>query len=341
LEEIKLQIQEEPVLPSRRKEEEEEEEEEVDEKAVEETESDLDKKKEKQPTPEQEAALWQEILSKLPPDMKQELQDTLNEIQLEQKNGGVDPETKDKLKKQLLSAFNSVMKASSEEIWGKLAKEVGKDSADIILKRISSSDALSKLNVKTYLGTRGTIYISFIFNLFGASLDGKDDVWDDAIKSTVGDITLNFALKVTGSYAGPIGWAFVGIGVFDKLFYSKEQVKLHLESADRLADQANKALGRGEYFNSTYLMQAAVQNARMASNAEMIHGISERLSSIGGYVSDAVRDGWNKIRGNETTKPPSVVNRNSFFSPEKTGIKKNEMSMKLQNQQEESCSHII
>jgi hypothetical protein len=339
--EVKLPIQEEPVLPSRRKEEEEEEEEEVGEKAEEEKESDLDKKKEEQLTPEQEAALWQEILSKLPLDKQRELLETLNEIQLEQKNGDADPETKDRLKNQLLSAFNSIMKASSEEIWGKLAKEVGKDSADIILNRISSPDALSKLNIKTYFGTRGTIYISFVFNLFGASLDGKKDVWNDAIKSTVGDITLNFALKATGSYAGPIGWAFVGIGVFDKLFYNKEQVKLRLESADRLAEEANKALGRGEYFNSTYLMQASVQNARMASNAEMIHGISERLSSIGGYVCDTVRDGWNKIRGKETPKPPTVVNRNSFFSPGKSGTKKNEVAMKPQNQQEGACNHGI
>ncbi|EHL30900.1 hemagglutinin repeat-containing protein [Legionella drancourtii] len=338
--EVKLPIQEEPVLPSRRKEEEEEEEEEVGEKAAEEKESDLDKKKEKPLTPEQEAALWQEILSKLPPDKQQEIQNTVEEIKKKKKENNVPPEIMDKLKKQLLSAFNSVLKASSEEIWGKLAKEVGKDSADIILKRISSPDALSKLNIKTYLGTRGTIYISFIFNLFGSSLDGKKDVWNDAIKSTVGDITLNFALKATGSYAGPIGWAFVGIGVFDKLFYSKEQVKLRLESADRLAEEANKALGKGEYFNSTYLMQASVQNARMASNAEMIHGISERLSSIGGYVSDAVRDGWNKIRGKEMPKPPSVVNRNSFFRSEKSGIKKNDVSINPQNHQEESCNHI-
>ncbi|WP_058535439.1 hypothetical protein [Legionella saoudiensis] len=334
--ETKLPEQKEPVLPSRR-EEEEEEEEELGEKAEKDT--DVDKKDQKSPLSEEEAvAAFQELFSLISEGDASEIAKTSVQLQEALEKGDGASELKEKFKAQLLSALNKVVKASSEDMWEGLAQKIGADSADKLAKIFSAPDGLS---TKAYMGSRGTIYISFIFNLYGASLDGKKDVWDTAMKNTVGDLIINYSLKVTtGSAAGPIGWALVGIGVLDTLLYDEKVVELFQEQGKSLAEEGIKQFDEGNYTAAATFMHASQEHTQAYWGAQVMHYLADLSFKVSDRaISNLKRLGHPELFDDmilDRIKPklPVVdpitpesrkVNRHSFFCPEEA-VKRHEQT---------------
>ncbi|MFJ1267930.1 hemagglutinin repeat-containing protein [Legionella lytica] len=298
--------QRDPVLPSRREEEEEEEEE-----FGEKTEKDVDKKDLEKPISEKEAAALQELLSLAPNDKLSEINGTLNQIDEGKRNGEDTSLLENKLKTQILSAINLVVKASSEETWGRLAKKIGADSADKLAKILSSSDGAG---IKAYMGSRGTIYISFIFNLYGASLGGEEDVWGTAIKNTAGDLTINFTLKsATGAFAGPIGWILVGIGVLDTFLYDEKVVELFQEQSKSFVEEGRKQLDDGNYDAAAASMHLASEHAQAAWYTQVIHYLGNLVPKFVERTNE-LGDSIGAIFPAPIIQEPKKVNRHSFFA---------------------------
>ncbi len=314
--ETKLPEQKEPVLPSRR-EEEEEEEEELGEKA--EKEKDIDKKDLEPLVSENEAAALLELLSLAPKDKKSEIGELLYKIHVYEEEGKDTSALENKLKTKILSAINIVAKASSEEIWERLAKKIGTDSADKLAKVFSSPDVL---DAKTYMGSRGAIYTSFIFNLFGASLGGKEDVWGTAMKNTFGDQVISFVLKSapTRAFAGPIGLILTGFGLLDTFLYDEEVVDSFIEQAESLNEGVRKQLDEGNYTTAAVFAEASTESVKAYWGAQVTHYLGDLASKVvdrGIHILDGVN--LPKVPEFQAADPitpkPKKANRHSFFAP--------------------------
>ncbi|USQ13010.1 hemagglutinin repeat-containing protein [Legionella lytica] len=306
--ETKLPEQREPVLPSRREEEEEEEEEELGEKTEKENEND----RERSVAEKEAAAALQELLSLIPEKNKRDIEETAAEIVKSSEKGKNTSVLEQKLKTQILSAVSLVVKASSEDTWARLTKKIGADSADKLAKILSSPDGAG---VKAYMGSRGIIYISFIFNLYGASLGGKEDVWGTAMQNTAGDLTINFALKsATGAFAGPIGWVLVGIGVLDTFLYDEKVVELFQEQSKSFVGEGRKQLDEGNYAAAANSMHLASEHAQAVWYTQVIHYLGNLVPKFVERTNE-LGDSVGAIFPAPIIQEPKKVNRHSFFAP--------------------------
>ncbi len=321
----------ESTLPSRRDDEEEEEEEEIDNSPEDNPEegkkSAADKEKAADAISLEEGqALVEKAFSVLSTKAQEEIKTELRQMKDEIKKGQINPKTRHNLEQHIKSALLQGFKAGSEETWSKFSKQFGSDSTKQLRKILSSPDALSKLSIKTYLGTKG-LMINFAFNLGLKSIDNEKELMKGAITSTVGDIGFNILLSYSaGSIAGPISWTFVGLGILDTLVYDQEMVDKLFKDSTSLIQKAQQSIKEGEYLQAIGEQLIAADQMELAGQMQAMHD----FSTLSSYPGQAVSFLWDKVfekpKALETSKIPSIAtNGNSFFNSLSTTQKKKQV----------------
>ena len=300
-------------LPSKRKEEEED----VNEGKDADVSTDKTDKKGKEEQPIQPDVL-KEIFDQALGDLKfdsPEDKESFKEnadaaLKLYKETGSVPEPILKALNEKIKSALIQTLKAGSEESWGRLAAGLGHDYNQTLTELLSSPDGLSKLGVKSYMGSKGLL-ITFCFNLGLASVDSKVDragIIKEGATNTASDITFGALLKFsTGSMSGPLGWGFMGLGILDDFTYDDKALDRLIDDGYGNLNAAQQAGRDGSYFAALVLRQVAADQIGSAGRAEALHELLDLPKKIAhgfGYV-------WDRV-----IKPTPSVDRNSFFSPE-------------------------
>lgn len=185
-----------------------------------------------------------------------------------------------------------IIKATSEDSWGRFTKLLGPEYNQLLYKILSDSDKAAKstkLGIKSYLGLKST-GITLIFNLELAAVDSskRGKVIKSGVSHTMSDLMVSSILKNgIPSAAGPIGWGIVWLSVLDTLCYDRTEAshEKHLAlGAEHLA-RSDALMRDKKYIAAFGARQMAAEKIGVASRSRAGHIL---LDAINNKIADGL-----------------------------------------------------
>ena len=245
----------------------------------------------------------------------------------------------EELKKAIQHSIAVMMKEAASNGWDVTKGLLSHQFEESIQKIIGSAADGVNLTTKTYMNRFGVV-VGFAFNLSIASIDGKEDVFKEAIAQSGSDFVFGIAINYAGRLGmgalltGGISWAFVGLEVLDTLFYDPTFADEMLKSSTNFTNQSYQFMAEGRNFDALGLQLLANDQNRLASMYLAGHSLAHVMDPI----SNGIKWTWDKVSGSTPKHQPkmdfdrnpayNINNSNRFFTdkPTKTRIEEKTLS---------------
>lgn len=205
-------------------------------------------------------------------------------------NGSISKNTEQLLSDKMSDALISTIKTGTEFGMETLNDCLSKES---IIKLLSDKKTSGDGYVKIGIGAKGLV-ITYLFNAgLSRNAGGTAEILTDAADKTLGDVTFSLLLtRCTGAAAaGPIGWTYTVLGVFDTLFYDQAVVdKIFVQGIEGMAAARDVIKNGGSYWEFENRRQLGADALETARQVQAQHTILQ--------AQEAISDGFKWLRLN-------------------------------------------